>query len=171
MPWMSPNLGAKDVTKPYDFLGFGAMDVTKPCTFIGFGAMDVTKPYTFIRFGAMDVTKPYEFIRFGACSGPYDHETEDTSKRRPHEPGQRASATEPYRRGRMLADFQASLQLTNAESWWWRRTLRHMQHANLHDAARSATVPQDGAHINHTFMSACGDFPSNPGTPCCSSTN
>ena len=27
------------------------------------GAMDVTKPYEFIGFGAMDVTKPYEFYR------------------------------------------------------------------------------------------------------------
>ncbi len=36
------------------------------------------------------------------------------------------------------------------ELWWWRRTLRLMQHTNLHDAIRSATVPQDGAHINQT---------------------
>ncbi len=32
-------LGAMDVTKAYEFIGFGAMHVAKPYEFIGFGAM------------------------------------------------------------------------------------------------------------------------------------
>ena len=39
-------VGAIDVTKPYESMGFGAMDVTKPYEFIWFGAMDVAKPHT-----------------------------------------------------------------------------------------------------------------------------
>ena len=42
----------RQVTKPYEFIGFGAMEVPKPYEFLGIGAMEVTKPYEFIGFGA-----------------------------------------------------------------------------------------------------------------------
>ncbi len=67
----SPGPGSpRDVTKPYELVGFEAMNVTKPYTFIRFGAMDVTKPHEFIRFGAMDVIKPYEFVGGQVVSRP-----------------------------------------------------------------------------------------------------
>ncbi len=55
-PWTTLlRLGAMDVTKPYEFIGFGAMDVTKPYKFIWFGDIHGPKPSEFIGFGAMEL--------------------------------------------------------------------------------------------------------------------